>query len=287
MTMRASIQAVLASGLLAAGCAAAPASPAPPATAIPERIALRHFFASREANWGHRVSPDGTRLGWIASHGGRGTVHVRTLGDDDVHPIDTHSRRTVYWFTWAADSRRILYLQDRDGDENYHVHLASVERPDDPPIDLTPSPGSRAWVHRIVRADPDHIVVAWNNRDRSIFDLYRVNLSTHEHTLIAENPGDVTDWLTDWDGRPRARIRHVGPDERRLEVWRDGGWVVLQRLDLEEFNLQMPASRPTTKGSGSCRAAGVTASRSCAPRSRRGRRRSCTTTRSSTSSGQS
>lgn len=250
MTMRASIPAILASALLAAGCAVAPASPPPQpaATAPPELIALHHFVASREANWGYRVSPDGTRLGWIASHGGRSTVHFRTLGADDVHPIDTHSRRTVYSFTWAADSRRILYLQDQDGDEKYHVYLASIERPDDPPVDLTPSPGSLAWIHRVIRSEPDHIVVAWNNRDRSIFDLYRVNLSTHEHRLIAENPGDVTAWLTDWDGRPRARIRQVGPDDRRLEVFRDDGWVMLQRFDLEEFNVQMLGVTPDDRG---------------------------------------
>ena len=42
--------------LLVAGCAGAPSSaPAPAATATPELIALRHFFASREANWGYRV----------------------------------------------------------------------------------------------------------------------------------------------------------------------------------------------------------------------------------------
>lgn len=128
------------------------------------------------------------------------------------------------------------------------MYLASIERPDDPPVDLTPSPGSRAWIHRVIRSEPDHIVVAWNNRDRSIFDLYRVNLSTHEHTLIAENPGDVTAWLTDWDGRPRARIRQVGPDDRRLEVFRDDGWVVLQRFDLEEFNVQMIGVTPDDRG---------------------------------------
>ena len=227
MTMRASILAILASALLAAGCAIAPASPPPqPAAAPPpELIALRHFFASREANWGYRVSPDGTRLGWIASHGGRSTVHFLTLGADDTRPIDTHSRRTVFGFAWAADSRRILYLQDADGDEKYHVYLTSIERPDDRPVDLTPSPGSLAWIHRVIRSDPDQIILAWNKRDRSIFDLYRVSLTTHEHTLIAENPGDVTDWLTDWDGRPRARIRRVGPDARALEVLREGRWV--------------------------------------------------------------
>ncbi|MGH7324154.1 MAG: S9 family peptidase [Candidatus Rokuibacteriota bacterium] len=231
--------------LLAAGCAGTPVVPPPPAAAKPpELIDVHHFFASREANWGYRVSPDGARLGWIASHRGRATAHVRTLGQDDVRPIVTNPRRTLYWFTWAADSRHILYLQDRDGDENNHVYLVSAERPDDPPVDLTPEPGSRAWVDRVIRSDPKHIVVGWNRRDRSVFDLYRVNLDTRAHTLIAENPGDVTDWLTDWDGRPRARLRLVGPGERRLEVLREGRWEELQRYDLEEHNTRMLGVTP-------------------------------------------
>src|SRR6058998_1024573 len=240
--------------VLAAGCAVAPpAPPAPvaattPAAALPELIALSHFFASREATWGYRVSPDGTRLGWIASHGGRHTVHVRTLGADDARPIDTRSPRTIYWFTWARDSRHVLYVQDQNGDENHHVYLASIERPNDPPVDLTPAPGTRAWLDRVISSDPDHLVIAWNKRGRAVFDLYRVNLTTREHALIAENPGDVTDWLTDWAGRARARIRHVGPAERHLEVLRDGGWAVLQRLDLEEFNLQMLGLTPDDRG---------------------------------------
>jgi len=50
--------------LLVAGCAATPSVPPLPAvTRPPELIELRHFFASREANWGYRVSPDGTQLG--------------------------------------------------------------------------------------------------------------------------------------------------------------------------------------------------------------------------------
>jgi len=233
------------SAVLATGCAVTPPGPLPaPGATTPEPIELRHFFASREANWGYRISPDGTRLGWIASHGGRSTVHFRTLGLDDTRPIDTHSRRTIDSFTWARDSRRILYLQDQDGDEQYHVYLASIDRPDDPPADLTPSPGSLAWIARVIRSDPDHIIVVWNKRDRAVFDLYEVNLNTREHTLIAENPGDVTDWLTDQKGHPRARIRHVGPSERRLEVLRDGRWVELQRFDLEEFNVRMLGITP-------------------------------------------
>ena len=66
--------------------------------------------------------------------------------------------------------------------------------------------------------------IVWNKRDRSVFDLYRVSLSTHERTRIAENPGDVMECLTDWEDRPRARIRRVSPDSRALEVLREGHW---------------------------------------------------------------
>jgi len=239
------ILAVIAAAGLAAACAGTPPSRLPPdaqvtrAAEATEVIPLHHFFASREVTWGFRPSPDGTRLAWIASHARRATVHFRALDSDVGRPIDTHSPRTVFWFTWARDSRRILYTQDKDGDENYHVYLVSTERPDDKPVDLTPEPGSRAFISRVPRSDPKHIIVGWNRRDRSVFDLYRINLDTNEHVMIAENPGDVIEWHTDWDGWPRARIRHAGPEERKLEILRDGRWVELQKLDLEEQEVRI------------------------------------------------
>ena len=249
--MRRPLAASLSGVLLMTGCSAAPVRTRTDAAVTgpaPALIRLTHFFASRESTWGYRVSPDGTRLGWLASHGGRPTAHVRTLGDNDVRPIDTHSRRTIWSFTWARDSRRLLYLLDEAGDENFHVYLASSDRPDAPPLDLTPVRGTRAWVHRVIRNDPDHVVIAWNRRDRTVFDLYRVHLDTGAATLVAENPGDVVDWMSDREGRPLARVRHLGPEERRLEVLRDGRWVPLHRYDLEEFDLRMLGATPDGRG---------------------------------------
>jgi dipeptidyl aminopeptidase/acylaminoacyl peptidase len=123
-----------------------------------------------------------------------------------------------------------------------------VVAPDDPPVDLTPVAGSRAWILRLLRADPAHVVIGWNARDRRVYDLYRVNVVTGAHTLLAENPGDVIGWAVDRHGRPLARVRHVGPDERVLEVQRDGAWRALQRLELEEFNLALLGPTPDDAG---------------------------------------
>ena len=213
--------------------------PVPQIAGATPLIPLTRFFASAETTFGYRVSPDGTRLGWLGSHGGRTTLLVSAVAGNERRAIDTHSRRNIWSFVWARDSRRLLYLLDDGGDENFHVHVTSSDRPDGPPRDLTPMAGTRAWIDRVPRSDPDHVVIAWNRRDRSVFDLYRVNLETGAHTVIAENPGDVMGWMTDLEGHPVARLRHVAEDLRVLEVLRDSRWEAVQRFDLEEFNLRL------------------------------------------------
>jgi dipeptidyl aminopeptidase/acylaminoacyl peptidase len=224
----------------------------PPVTSTPGEppspLPLWRFFGNRESNWGYKVSPDGTRVGWIGSHKSRMTIFFRPLGKGSAGIIDTHSARAVFDFQWAADSRRVLYTQDRDGDERYHIYLTSVDAPDERPVDLTPWPGAISWIHRVVPTDPDHIVVASNRRDRTVFDLYRVSLTSREAVLLAENPGDVTDWLTDTTGRPRARLRQPSPAELHLEVARADRWEPLQTFDLEEFDTRMLGVTPDDGG---------------------------------------
>ena len=209
---------VLALSLILSGCAAAPrlsdSSPASTAPLIP--VAL--FFANRESNYDYKVSPDGGRLAWLASAGGRLTVHFRELQGGDARTIDTHSTRSLGTFRWAADSRHVLFEQDRDGDQNQHVYLADTERPGERPINLTPIGAARAAIHRVLLVDPDYILVVHNARTRRGFDLVRINVRTGDAAVVAENPGDVVQWITDPHGSLRGRIRAVGNSERIVDA---------------------------------------------------------------------
>jgi hypothetical protein len=44
-------------------------------------LPLNVFFANPDASWDYRVSPDGTRLAWIAMNRGRATLHFRRLDE--------------------------------------------------------------------------------------------------------------------------------------------------------------------------------------------------------------
>ncbi|HEY3065926.1 MAG TPA: S9 family peptidase [Methylomirabilota bacterium] len=212
--------------------------------APPALVTLAQFFGNRANIWGYKVSPDGSRLGWIGSHRSRATIFFRATSGGEVGIVDTHSPRSVFGFEWTADSRRVVYTQDAEGDERSHVFVTSTDAPDARPVDLTPWEGATSWVARLLRDDPDRIIVSSNRRDRTVFDLYRIDLGNGETTLVAENPGDVEDWLVDGGGRPRARLRHASPTERHLEVFRDGRWTRLQTFELEEFDAHMLGMTP-------------------------------------------
>ena len=114
------------------------------------------------------------------------SIHFKTIGAKDEKVINTHSARSIYGFAWVQDSRRMLFLQDQAGNGNYHIYLADSATPDRKPVDLTPFDETRAWIHQILRSDAEHILVGHDRRDKSVDDLYRLNLNTGEQDLLAQ-----------------------------------------------------------------------------------------------------
>ena len=193
--------------LVLGSCSTAPKHPALQSAEMPDPIPLRHLVVNKETKFNYRISPDGRKLGWIAVKSGRLTIHLKQIDGDNISALKPAVSGNIFGFTWTPDSRRILYRQDQSGNENYHIYLADSDRPDQPAIDLTPFEKTRAGIHRIVRTDPENILITHNHRDKAVYDLYRINLKTHEQTMLVQNPGDVLSWLTDDAGNLRARIR--------------------------------------------------------------------------------
>lgn len=61
----------------------------PSAAEDAQLLPLKAFFANPDASWDYRVSPDGTRLAWIAMNGGRATVHFRRLDETTARTVET------------------------------------------------------------------------------------------------------------------------------------------------------------------------------------------------------
>jgi dipeptidyl aminopeptidase/acylaminoacyl peptidase len=103
-------------------------------------------------------------------------------------------------WTYAPDT--LVYLQDQDGDENYHVYAVNVKK--DKVTDLTPYKGVRAQPVALNRKFPSEMLVGLNLKDPRVFDVYRINVNSGEKKLDTKNPGDVVGWEADPDFRIRA-----------------------------------------------------------------------------------
>src|SRR5262245_25344926 len=160
-------------------------------------------------------SPDGIRLAWLAPDTNNILqVWVKTVGKDDDKIVTADKHRGIRQYFWAKNNRTLLYLQDADGDENFHIY--GVDLPSDNVRDFTPFQGVRAQVTDLNPNFPDEILVELNMRDRKLFDVYRLSLKNGALDLDTENPGDVGGWVT--DPKFRVRLAQITPPDGGTEL---------------------------------------------------------------------
>ena len=161
------------------------------------------------------LSPDGKRLAWLAPDTNNVLqVWVKTVGKDDDKIITADKKRGIRQYFWAKDNRNLIYLQDSDGDENFHVY--GVDLGSGNVRDYTPSQGVRAQITDLNPDFPNEVLLELNLRDRSLFDVYRLNLKNGALELDTENPGDVTGWGA--DSKFRVRSAQIATPEGGTEI---------------------------------------------------------------------
>ena len=186
---------------------------------LPPLIPRAILFAN-PAQTDPKVSPDGSQLSWLAPDESNAlNVWVSALDAENAHCVTHETGDPIEWYTWAADGKHLLYLHDNAGDEI--PHLFSADLTNGNVRDLTPFRGVRAQNVLTDSRHPDSALVAFNLRNRNVFDMYRVNLETGAIALEAQNPGDVLTWRADNNFVIRAATAFDGKSGRTIIRVRD------------------------------------------------------------------
>lgn len=165
-----------------------------------------------------KLSPDGRFLAYLAPNDDNVlNVFVRPVGEPTSRVVTRDKSRGIRSFRWAeldtagdgsSDVGRvytILYLQDKEGDENFHLWAvplpqATLLSDDTIPMahDLTPGDNVKASTLITNKRYPHQLLVATNERDSSCFDMYLIeNFQDAEKmtkVLNTQNPGNIVGW---------------------------------------------------------------------------------------------
>jgi dipeptidyl aminopeptidase/acylaminoacyl peptidase len=180
----------------------------------------REILFGNPARTDPKVSPDGAQLSWLAPDKSN-TLNVWTsaLDGTNAHCVTHETGDPIEWYTWAGGGKHVLYLHDNGGDEIPHLFSADLMTGN--VRDLTPFRGVRAQNVLTDSRHPAAVLVAMNLRDRTKFDMYRVDLETGAITIEAQNPGDVLTWRADNNFVLRAATAFDGATGRTIIRVRD------------------------------------------------------------------
>ena len=180
------------------------------AATLPRLISAKEFYSASLESWGHRLSPDGERLAWLARARNKPTLYVRALNDGAKRSIEHRGRATLVH--WAQDSRRLLIFADAGN--GLHLFLADADSPGLAPRDLTPLEGVSVKRLFTPAGTPGSIFVEMGIGAGHGYDLYEVHLDTGQHQRVVRDHGRTSRWI----------LGRAGEVVGRLQVLRDGGW---------------------------------------------------------------
>ena len=169
----------------------------------------------REALFGNpdranpRLSPDGRRIAYLAPYRGTMNLWINSVGLPDDRVVTKDDNRGIRGYVWAENSKQILYIQDKAGDENWHIYRVDLKS--GKVRDLTPFDGVQARIIAMSPKHPDEALVALNRRDPRIHDIFRVNLKTGALSLQYENKEGFVGWTVDRNLAVRAALK-LRPD---------------------------------------------------------------------------
>jgi dipeptidyl aminopeptidase/acylaminoacyl peptidase len=158
-----------------------------PASELPALISRDVLFGNPDRS-NVRLSPDGKWLAWISPSEGILNIWVApvsALGEAKV--LTNDRKRGIRTFDWAYTSEHLVYQQDEEGDENFHLY--SVDIKTNKAIDLTPIKGVAAKIEKGSPKFPTELLIGINDRNPMFHDIYRCDITTGKRELVQQNTG--------------------------------------------------------------------------------------------------
>ena len=151
------------------------------------KYSVEDYFKTPQA-FSFKLSPDGKYIGYMKRRAsGERDLYLKEVSSEKEMLLKKQGEDLIRGFAWATKDR-IVYMQDKGGDENYHIYGVDISGAND--VDLTPYDGVRANILSSLKEDKDHMIIQMN----------KDNLQQEEPYLLNVNNGEITKLYTVKEG---------------------------------------------------------------------------------------
>jgi len=164
------------------------------------RIPISDFFKIPEKST-FRISPDGKYISFLKAYKGKENLFIQELpgGKEQMATSFTdYPVRGDYFWTYK---NQIVFSQDLVA--NDELKLFTINASTLKLKNILDQGKVRISLLNRNKQQPDIITIRMNKRDPANFDIYRLNIKTGELIPYLINPGNITEWYPEADGKIR------------------------------------------------------------------------------------
>ncbi|MEJ5054744.1 S9 family peptidase [Sphingobacterium sp. MYb382] len=176
-------------------------------------IPVENFFVKPEKS-NFKLSPDGSRIAYLGIDDHCKNIFILDLNDRRKSKQLTYqSDMNVQYFFWASDSM-LVFSNAHSSTDSLRMYAIGVDNEVQKQIIPTKKAKLR-WLAPQKLMD-DYLLVSLNDRDSSVFDLYKVFVDGRAPQLVTQNPGNVSNWFASPDGKVRLAVTSDSVQESLL-----------------------------------------------------------------------
>lgn len=177
------------------------------------QIPISDFFKNPDKIF-FRLSPDGKYVSYLKPYKGRQNLFIKSLTDGQERMATSFDDYSVSNYSWTYDNQ-IVVGQDVISLDEFKMYALDVPTLAIREI-LSLNKGRIRILNNRNKSEPDVITISMNKRDPANFDIYKLNVKTGDLKPYLVNPGNITEWFPDDDGKIRIVKSSDGVDETIL-----------------------------------------------------------------------
>ena len=178
-----------------------------------KQIPINDFFKTPEKTF-FKISPDGQYLSYLKPYKDKQNLFIQSLINGKERMATSFEDNPIRDYFWTYNNQLVFSQDVTDLDEvkMYALDASTLQIR----TLITAPPKTRIRLLNRSKKQPNVITINMNKRNQGTFDVYRLNLQTNVLNMYITNPGNITDWYPDNDGKIRLAKATDGVDETIL-----------------------------------------------------------------------